>query len=385
MLHFINARIFAEEGKIIENGYISIHNGKITALGDMNRFFNDDEETVDIGGRSIYPGFIDAHTHLGMWEDGIGFEGDDGNEKSDPVTPHLRAVDAVNSFDRCFEEAAAAGVTAVLTCPGSANAICGQAVCIKTSQGRVDDLIVKAPVAMKMALGENPKTVHSECEEAPYTRMATAAMIREQLFLAQRYAEDIEEAEHDEDASRPDFDMKLEALLPVIRGELPVHFHAHRRDDIFTAIRIAEEFSLKYVIVHGTEGHLCADILARLETPVLAGPFLCDRPKPEMRELTPKNPGILANAGVMTAIITDHPETPIQYLPMCAGLAMREGMCRDDGLAAITSVPAKILGVYDRIGSLEVGKDADFSVFSGDPLSIGCKPDMVYINGVREA
>ena len=260
----------------------------------------------------------------------------------------------------------------------------GQAICIKTAIDRIDDIVVKAPVAMKMALGENPKTVYSEKVEAPFTRMATAAIIREQLFLAKRYADDIAAAEADVDVELPDFDIKLEALLPVVRGELPVHFHAHRRDDIFTAIRIAEEFSLKYVIVHGTEGHLCAEKLAELGAPVMSGPFLCDRPKPEMRNLTPKAAGILAESGVRTAIITDHPVIPLQYLPMCAALAVREGMSREDALAAITTVPAKMLGVYDRVGSLKVGKDADFSVFSEDPISLASKPDMVYINGVRE-
>ncbi|MCL2486913.1 MAG: amidohydrolase, partial [Oscillospiraceae bacterium] len=338
-------------------------------------------ETIDLAEKSIYPGFIDAHTHLGMWEDSLGFEGDDGNEESDPATPHLRAIDAVNSFDLCFHEALAAGVTTVVTGPGSANPIAGQLICLKTLGGRIDPLVIKSPVAMKMALGENPKSVYHAKHEAPYTRMATAAIIREQLRLAQRYLADLEKSEREEEADPPDYDIKLEALLPVLRCEIPVHIHAHRRDDIFTALRISEEFGLKCVIVHATEGHLASDELIKSGVPILSGPFLCDRSKPELRGLTPASAGIMSTAGVPLAIITDHPVTPVQYLPLCAGLAVREGMSHGDALRAITINPAKILGIDHRVGSLAVGKDADFSVFSADPLTLSAKPEMVVVNG----
>lgn len=376
----INAQIFTCEDKIIKNGYISFENGRITAIGTMKKYAVTGDE-IDVSGKMIYPGFIDAHTHLGMWEDSLGFEGDDGNEETDPATPQLRALDAVNSFDKCFREALEGGVTAVVTGPGSANPIAGQNICVKTCGGRIDDIIVKSPIAMKMALGENPKTVYHGKQEAPYTRMATASIIREQLALAVRYMHDIEKSETDPDTDAPDFDAKLDALLPVVQKKLPVHFHAHRRDDIFTAIRIAEEFDLDYVIVHATEGHLCANELKTCGAKVMSGPFLCDRSKPELSNLSPASPGVMANSGIMTAIITDHPVIPLQYLPICAGLAVREGMSHDDAIKAITINPAKILGIDHIIGSLKVGKDADFSVYSQDPLSLFAKPEMVFVNG----
>ena len=376
----INARIYTCEDRIIENGFISFEDGVITQIGDMNGY-TPSQSDVDICGKSIYPGFIDAHTHLGMWEDSLGFEGDDGNEETDPATPQLRAIDAVNGYDKCFSEALAGGVTAVVTGPGSANPIAGQNICIKTTPGRIDNIIVSSPMAMKMAFGENPKTVYHGKQEAPYTRMATAAIIREQLSLAVRYMEDVEKSIADPDTDRPEFDAKLEALLPVVRGEMQVHFHAHRRDDIFTAIRIAEEFDLDYVIVHATDGHLCAQELKECGARVMSGPYLCDRSKPELQNLSAASPGIMAKEGIKTAIITDHPVIPIQYLPLCAGLAVREGMDYTDALRAITIVPAEILGVDDMVGSLKVGKDADFSVWSDDPLTLCAKPEMVFIDG----
>lgn len=377
---FINAHIFTCEDGVLENGFIAVDNGKITALGNMSEYTPSDDD-IDLCGKRIYPGFIDAHTHLGMWEDSLGFEGDDGNEETDPATPQLRAIDAVNGYDKCFSEALAAGVTTVVTGPGSANPIAGQNICIKTTPGRIDSMVLESPMAMKMALGENPKTVYHGKQEAPYTRMATAAIIREQLSLAVRYMEDVEKSIADPDTDRPEFDAKLEALMPVVKGEMQVHFHAHRRDDIFTAIRIAQEFDLDYVIVHATEGHLCTDDLVQCGTRVMSGPFLCDRSKPELHGLSASSPGVMAKKGIETAIITDHPVIPIQYLPLCAGLAVREGMSYDDALRAITCVPARILGIDERVGSLAVGKDADFSVWSDDPLTLCAKPEQVFVEG----
>ena len=252
---------------------------------------------------------------------------------------------------------------------------------VKTYGSCIDHMIVKAPFAIKMALGENPKSVYHGKNQAPSTRMSTAALIREQLYKAKRYQGELERAEKDEDFDMPEFDMKCEALLPALRREIQVHFHAHRADDIFTAVRIAKEFQLDYVVVHGTEAHLIAGGLVETRTRVLSGPFLCDRSKPELRNQTPSTPGILSGAGVPTAIITDHPVIPIQYLPVCAGLAVREGMDYEEALRAITINPAKICGLDHRLGSLEVGKDADLVLFDQDPLTIAAKPKMVIAGG----
>ena len=374
-------RIHTMEGAVIENGWLRTEGTVIAGLGPMETCPFTDEETFDGGGADLYPGFVDAHTHLGMWEDGLGFEGDDGNEDTDPVTPHLRGIDAINPMDRCFTEAVEAGITTVVTGPGSANAIGGQLAAMKTYGMCIDDMIVKAPVAMKFALGENPKTVYHGKSQAPVTRMATAALIREQLSKARRYQKQLEEAAADEELDEPEYDAKCEALLPVLTGELPAHFHAHRCDDIFTAIRLAKEFDLKFTIVHGTQGHLAAKRLKAEGVQVLAGPILCDRSKPELRDLTPANPGVLAGAGIETAVITDHPVIPIQYLPLCAGLAAREGMDREAALRAITIVPARICGMEDRVGSIAVGKDADLVLFDADPLTLAAKPRLVMVNG----
>ena len=259
----INGIVHTMDGQTIPRGFVAVSGGKIARVGAMEDCpANWEGETVDAGGDHVLPGFIDAHSHLGMFGDAVGFEGDDGNEATDPCTPHLRAIDAIYPQDRCFQEAREGGVTTVLTGPGSANPVSGQFAAIKTAGRWVDEMIVKAPAAMKMALGENPKCVYNERHETPVTRMATAAIIRENLSKALEYGEKLDRAEEDEDEERPDFDPKLEALLPVVRGELPVHIHAHRADDIATGVRIAKEFHLKCVIVHGTEGHLLPELLA---------------------------------------------------------------------------------------------------------------------------
>lgn len=391
-MQLIHANIHTMAGKEIPDGFVCVENGKITAVGEMqeHRGSAPAEEVWDLQGANLYPGFIDAHTHLGMWEDGLNFEGDDGNEDTDPVTPHLRAIDAINPLDTCFSEALAAGVTTVISGPGSANPIGGQLAALKTSGGWIDSMILKAPVAMKMALGENPKHVYHGKNQSPVTRMATAALIREQLFKARSYWEDKKRAEAsrasgdpEDELDPPEFDIKCEALIPVLNREISVHFHAHRADDIFTAIRLGKEFDLDFVIVHGTEGHLIAPALREVGVAVLSGPFLSDRSKPELRNLSPKSPGVLAGAGVPTAIVTDHPVIPLQYLPLCAGLAVREGMDEQEALRAITCNPAEICRIADRVGSIEVGKDADFAVFRQSPLELSAKPEMVFVDGKR--
>lgn len=379
-----NAKIYTmDKLGIIEKGYIRIKGSILHSIGNMcDLKQEDDEAIINLEGACCYPGFIDAHTHLGMWEDGLGFEGDDGNESTDPSTPHLRALDAINPLDRCFEEGLKAGVTSVLTGPGSANPIGGQITAMKTYGRRIDDMVIKSPAALKFAMGENPKTVYHERSQMPITRMATASIIREQFFKAKKYLKQLQDSERDEDLEEPEYDFKCESLLPVIKKEIPAHIHAHRADDIFTAIRVAKEFDINYTIIHCTSGYEISDYLASENITALCGPILCDRSKPELKNLTPKNPGILSKAGVKVAIVTDHPVVPIQYLPLCAGICVREGMDYMQALAAITINPAAICGISNRVGSLAPGKDADIVVFDTDPFSVYAKPQMVICNGI---
>lgn len=368
----------------IKNGYIIITDGKISEVGEMPSIPDFPEaEVIDADGAFVTPGMVDAHSHIGMWEDGLNFEGSDGNEETDPITPHLRAIDAVNPMDRAFAEAAAAGITTVITGPGSANPIGGQLLAMKTVGRCVDKMKILEPLAIKAAFGENPKSVYNDKSQTPSTRMAVAAQIREVLYKASEYMEQINKAENDEDEENPDFDIKLEALLPVMKGELPLHAHAHRADDIFTAIRIAEEFDIKLVLVHATEGHLICDELKEKNIPVLAGPILTDRSKPELRNMSEITPAALTAAGIKTAIITDHPETPQKHLALCAGMAVRYGMPVSDALHAITSVPAEICGIGDRVGKIAVGYDADIIVWNGTPLDITSAPKLVLCDGKK--
>ncbi len=371
-MRIINAQIFTMTSKTINNGYIEFDK-TITSYGEMKDCFSG--EAYDAKGAMLFPGFIDAHTHIGICEDSLGFEGDDCNEMTDPCTPHLRAIDAINALDICFNEAIQAGITSVATGPGSANPIAGQIAAIKTYGQCIDDMIIKAPAAMKFALGENPKTVYNEKKTAPSTRMATAAIIREQLTRTKEYI-----VKHN-DENKNEYDAKLEALALIFEQGLPAHFHAHRADDIFTSVRIAKEFGLKYAIVHCTQGHLIVEELARCGINAMCGPLITDRSKPELRDSTPANPGILSRAGVKTAIVTDHPVIPIQYLLLCAGLAVREGMDHYEALKAITINPAEICGISDRVGSIEIGKDADIVLFDDDPLTLEAKPKIVISDG----
>lgn len=375
----INANIKTMEDKDYQNGYILVLDGKIAEIGDMENVPDEETDVFDAKGMTLYPGFVDAHCHLGMWEDSLGFEGDDGNEETDPVTPQLRAIDAINPLDRTFKEALEGGVTTVLTGPGSANAIGGSFAAIKTKGRRIDDMVLNESVGMKFALGENPKSVYNDKNQAPNTRMATAALIREQLKKAARYLNDIENSED----SEPEYDIKCEALLPVIKREVKAFFHAHRADDIFTAIRIAKEFNLDLVICHCTEGHLVADILSDEKLGIIAGPVLGDRSKPELKNLETYGIKKMFDVGIKTALCTDHPETPIQYLPLSAGVSVGAGLDYDEALKMITIYPASIVGIDDRVGSLKVGKDADFVLYNGDPFSPYNHPEQVFINGEK--
>lgn len=379
-----NARIMTmdAEGEIA-GGFVRISESRIAAVGEMTDcpLLQEGEEGLDLAGKLLLPGFIDAHSHIGLLGDGLGAEGDDLNEESEPVTPHLRAIDGVNPFDRCFEEARGAGVTCAVVGPGSANPVAGQICAVKTSGRWVDKMAVAQPLAMKFALGENPKMSYGAKSQSPYTRMATAALIREQLHKARRYLRDRDAAAEDPEGDEPEYDARCEALLPLLRGEMRAHFHAHKAYDILTAARIAAEFGLDYTIIHCTEGYLIADILAELGARVVCGPLICARTKPELAGLTLQNCTKLMEAGVVTAIATDYPELPADYLAASAAAAITGGMSRQAALKAITISAARAVGLEDRMGSIVKGKDADLLVYAGDPLALGSRPDMVFISG----
>jgi imidazolonepropionase-like amidohydrolase len=386
-----NIRIKSMADCDFDNGFVRVSDGVFTEIGDMKDFAEAAEnadETIDGKGLTLYPGFVDAHCHIGMWEDALCFEGEDGNEDTDPSTPHLRAIDSVNPMDRCFEDAVMAGVTSVCTGVGSANPIGGSFLLMKTyGSKRIDKLVVKSPCAIKFALGENPKNTYNDRDETPVTRMATAAIIREQLTKARRYLDDMNEYRRlkgtEDEISLPDYDAKCEALLPLFseKDKLKAHFHCHRADDIFTAIRIAKEFDLDYVLIHCTDGGVIADELSEDNPAVVVGPLFGDRGKPELKNHDISTPAALNKSGIKFAICTDHPETPIQYLPLTAALAVRGGLDRETALKGITINAAEIIGAADRIGSVEPGKDADFSLFKGSPLDLTETPELVCVGG----
>lgn len=366
----------------IIHGDILIENGKIVEIG-KDIVAPLDAEVIDATGKDIYPGFIDAHTHLGLWEDGMGFEGADGNEETDPITPHLNPIDGINPMDRTFEEAVSGGITSVCTTPGSANVMGGQCIAIKTHGKRIDKMIIKNPVASKIAFGENPKSVYGRDEKMPQTRMAIAALLRETLKKAEIYLEDMVAFEEDEDeeCEEPEYDIKMESLLPVIKREIPFKVHAHRADDMFTAIRIAKEFNLRLSLDHCTEGHLIVDELVEEGYPVVVGPSLSERSKIELRNLTFDTAGILSNAGLDVCLMTDHPVIPVHYLSVCAAIAIKHGMKKEKAIESITINPAKVLGIEDRVGSIEVGKDADIVIWNNEPLDVQSYVEYTLIDG----
>lgn len=378
-----NARIVTcDNGRVITNGYIVVEGSTIAEVAEGG-YSGGDTDIYNAGGSMVCPGFIDAHCHIGMWEEGIASEGDDGNEETDPCTPHLRSIDAINPMDRAFTEALAYGITTVVTGPGSANPVAGQITALKTAGRVVDRMVIKFPCAMKFALGENPKVVYSEKSQQPATRMAVASIIREQLYKAKRYSEDMLKVEQDEegDTDPPEYDIKCEALLPLLRREVPAHFHAHRADDICTALRLIREFELDGVIVHGTEGYLVAEELAEAGIPVICGPIICTRGKPELRNLSRGNLAMLHKAGVVTAVNTDAPELPIDMLLTSVAIAAGDEMPHEQALETVTCNAAKVAGIDDRVGSIAVGKDADLLVFDSDPVGLLVKPCKVMVNG----
>ncbi len=363
-------------------GYLSdilVEDGKIAKIAEGIRK-SKDCEVFDASGFRVYPGFVEAHCHIGLDGYAVGYEGKDYNEHNDSCTPQLRAIDSINPQDPTFLMAARAGVTTVSTGRGGANVLGGTFTCIKTTGDRVEKMIVRDPVAMKCAFGENPKRVYRDkCISA---RMTVAAKLREMLFKAVEYKAK-KDAAGEDISKRPAFDMKMEALIPVLERKIPLKAHAHRADDIFTAIRIAKEFNVRLTLDHVTDGSLIAKDLAEEGYPCAVGPSLTHATKVELTNKSFKTAGDLSRAGASVSIITDSPVIPEQYLPLCAGLAVKEGMDPFEALRAITINAAKHIGVEDRVGSIEAGKDADFVIAAGDPLESATCVEAVFINGER--
>lgn len=331
-------------------------------------------ELLDASGLHIYPGIIDAHSHIGISEEKVGLQGDDCNEGTNPVTPCLRAIDAINPMDSAFHNAVAAGITAAMVGPGSANVVGGQFAFIKTDGRRIDDMVVLAPAAMKVAFGENPKGNYGPGGNMPATRMGIASLLREELFCARQYFENEKKG-----GLQPDF--HWESYRPVFEGKIPLKAHVHRTDDIFTATRIAKEFGLGLTLDHCTEGHLIPQEIAESGFPAIVGPSLASRSKIEVEAEDFKTAGILAKAGVLVALTTDHPVSRIHQLPLCAALAAKKGMGEEEALRAITINAARICRVDERLGSLKVGKDADFALFTGSPLRLESRVLATVMNG----
>lgn len=367
MLLIKNGKIITMAGDNIERGSILINNGKIENIG-IDIELPQKCEVLNVNGAWVLPGLMDAHCHIGIMEETIGFEGRDVNEATDPITPQLRAIDGINPMDPAFDEAVKAGITAVMTGPGSANVIGGQFLVMKTNSICVDEAVIFNNAAVKIAFGENPKRIYHGKNKMPMTRMGTAGLLRETLVSAINYMHKKESASAKGDYF--DINLKMEALIPVIKNEIPLKAHAHRADDILTAIRIAKEFGLKLTIDHCTEGDLIVDYIKSSGFPAIIGPNLTARSKIETKNKSFKTAGILNSAGIKIALMTDHPEIPINYLPICAGLAVKDGLDFNEALKAITIYPAQIAGVSDRIGSIEIGKDADIAIFDGNPMEV---------------
>ena len=387
----------------IEAGTVLIEEKRITALGKRVPIPKE-AKVYNVKGKFVLPGLIDAHCHTGIFPDGVGLAESDGNEMTDPITPHLRAIDAIHPEDMAFKDLRESGITTINTGPGSGNVIGGQFACLKTKKAAtIEEMVVMAPSGMKMALGENPKRVYGDQKKTPSTRMANAAQLRAVLVEAQNYRDkwvrheakqthyqerlrhweekgEKVQAERPEPPDPPARDIKLESLIPVLEGKLRAMIHAHRADDIMTAVRIGEEFGLRFSIEHATEGYKVAESLAEKAIPCVVGPIFFSRMKYELREMTPRNPGILSRAGVKVAIQTDE-MSAVRYLLINAALAVQQGMDEVEALRAVTIHPAQIIGVSDRVGSLEVGKDADLVVFSGHPLDYRSVPEWVFIDG----
>jgi imidazolonepropionase-like amidohydrolase len=377
-LAIVGARIVPIDGDPIDGGTVLVADGRITAVGGADLAVPDGATIVPADGRWVLPGLIDAHTHLGVAEEGEGPAGMDMNEMTDPNTAQVRAIDAIYPGDIGFRDAIAGGVLAVNVNPGSGNPIGGQTAAIKCRGRTVDAMLLRAPSGVKSALGENPKRVYGDRDAMPSTRLGTAAVLRQAFTQAGDYARRHAEPEP---GKIPDRDLRLEVLAQVLRGELPWRQHCHRADDIATALRIAAEFGYPLVIDHGTEAHLLADLIAERGVPVIVGPLLGARVKVELRNLSFASPGLLAAAGVSIAITTDHPFARIGHLMLQVILAVKEGLDQVEGLRSVTINPARIMGVDDRLGSLTPGKDADLCIWSGDPLDAMSRVERAYLDG----
>ena len=371
-------RVVPVEGEPVEGGTVLIVDGRIAAVGaDVD--VPDDAEVVDATGSWVLPGFVEAHAHLGVHEEAEGWAGQDTNEMTDPNGARMRALDAINPADEGFRDAIAGGVTTAVVKPGSGNPIGGQTVALKCWGRMVDEMLLRQPVSVKSALGENPKRVYGDQKKLPSTRQGVAAVIRDAMVRAQDYR-----ARRDRAAANGepfDRDPTSEVLVRVLDGELPWSQHSHRADDIATAMRLAEEFGYRLILNHGTEAHLLADVIAERGIPVVIGPLFTTRSKVELRQRHLRNPGLLARAGVRIAITTDHPVVPINFLVHQASLAVKEGLDRDEALRALTINPATIMGLDDRVGSLVPGKDGDVVVWSGDPLDVFSRALRVFVDG----
>ncbi|PXX77261.1 imidazolonepropionase-like amidohydrolase [Dielma fastidiosa] len=378
MILLKNGTVYTMDEAGVFVGDVKFDQGKIVAVGkDLS---TDGCEVIDCTGKNIYPGFIDGHSHLGMQESSIRFEGDDVNEMSDPLTPHVRAIDALNPMDETIHNAACGGVTTVCSGPGSANVIGGTFAIWKTNGHVIDKMVINPMAAMKCAFGENPKRVYSDNKIK--TRMQTAAYLRETLMKTKEYM--AKKALAGDDISKqPAYDMKLEAMIPVLEKKIPLKTHAHRADDILTALRIAREFDVLMTLDHCTEGHLIVDEVKASGFPAFVGPSLTDKSKFELKNLTFATAGILNKAGVKIALITDAPVIPQEYLPLCAGLACKKGLAEMEALKAITINPAEILGIADRVGSLTAGKDADIVVSDGNIFNTLTNVNYTFINGEK--
>jgi len=365
-----------------------IDNGIIAAVGP-NLSCPEDTEIIDATGKTVMPGMIDAHTHLGIFEEGSMTEGDDTNEMTGPITPELRALDAINPYDEGIKDARLNGITTIVTGPGSGNVIGGQSLAMKTWGTVIDEMVIREPSGLKAAFGENPKRVYSEQKKSPSTRMATAALFRKAFYEARDYMEgennpERENKEHGKDIAEPQQkDFRKEVLIKVLKKEIPIRAHAHRADDILTAIRVAQEFDLDLSIEHCTEGHKLAEVLKRYDIPVVVGPNISARTKIELKEASFETPKVLYEAGVKFAIMTDHPVIPIYTLPICAAMAVRAGLPYVEALKAITISAAEIIGIDDRVGSLETGKDADLIIYSGNILSLESNLEHIFISGKK--
>lgn len=381
-MYILGGTIKTMTGEDIREGCIHIADGKIAEIGKRDEVTvhpASHERVLEINNGIIMPGIIEAHCHMGITEEKKGMEGDDCNETVDPVTPWLRAIDAINTMDAAFDDAVRAGITAAMIGPGSSNVVGGQFAFLKTKGRRVDDLIVKAPAAMKVAFGENPKVNYSGQGQSPSTRMAIAGMLRKELSRARQYARDKEKAGKQGQDFQEDF--TLECWLPVLNRDIPLKAHVHRVDDIFTAIRIAKEFNLRMTLDHCSEGHLIAEELAKEGFPAIVGPDFASRSKIEVQNVAFKTAGVLNRAGVMTAITTDHPVSLIQSLPLCVGMAVKAGLPMEEGYKAMTAYAASICGVEERMGSLEQGKDADIAIFDGNPMEVFTRTLYTIIDG----